>query len=197
LAEGNNPYTQGARDFIAALSRQYQDRYRSSYVYVFILGPLALLGAVVGLAFPKLAFPYGERFAAGLELAALLLISGVVLANYWYRWHERYIAYRLLAELLRAQQELWLLGWSLPIFKVADVAAHTEHAWVGWYFAAVVRAATLPSGRLDTERLKLVRDEIRRNLLSGQTTYHYRRKMGNGRQGLSKNGEGDSLVLRS
>ena len=173
------------------LSLLYQARYRSSYVFVFVLAAVALVAAVLDLA----VRPGGEMFEhleiiftaqlkkqpslfeagpAAVELAALLLILGLVLWNKMQRWQDRYMSYRLVAELFRMQRRLAVLGWSLPGIDVAGLAARSGRGWVAWYFAAVVRATTLPEGVLAT-RLPDMQQGAERDLLDDQIRFHERR----------------------
>ncbi len=154
----------------ARLARLYQARYRSSYVYVFILAAAALISAAVGLAFRP-----AEAATTVAELLALLLILGLVLWNLQQRWHERYISYRLAAELFRLQSRLATLGWSLPGLDVSGVAARSGRGWIGWHFAAMVRAAPLPQGVLSEERLRAAQRAIEDELLADQIGFHERR----------------------
>ncbi len=136
------------------LSQAYGDRYRSSYLLIFGLAFVAVICAVFALAFHAVhavALPFTL-----LELLVLAAIGGLVTGNHLLRWHERWIAYRLLSELCRKQQALAPLGWSLPNLEIDRLAADgavepsaTElprDAWVAWYFTAARRAAPLPEG---------------------------------------------------
>jgi len=132
------------------LSQDYGDRYRSSYILVFGLAFLAVICAVLALAFAAVALP-----ATLLELLILAAIGGLVTGNHALRWHERWISYRLLSELCRKQRVLGPIGWSLPNWEVERLtaegapdpheavpdAALARDAWVAWYFTACRRAA--------------------------------------------------------
>jgi hypothetical protein len=120
---------------------------------------------------------------------ALLGILGLVGANHFWRWHERWISYRLLAELCRKQHVLCLFGWSLPRWEVEritddddateDVPATSRYAWVAWYFTAVTRSAPLPSGTFTREMLDCSR-ETGRGLFTEQAEYHKERQTRSG-----------------
>ncbi|MCA3586199.1 MAG: hypothetical protein IOD03_21355 [Methylocystis sp.] len=155
-----------------AYSNAYAGRYRSGYVVVSILIVLALACAVMGLVLPKL----GKITVTGLELALLLLLLGVVLLNTLQHWHQRFLLYRLVAELCRKQAHLAALGWSLPLYRVdsAAAAAGAREGWVGWYFNALSRAAPMVSGLIDPPRLEAMRHALRNGLLMGQVHYHGR-----------------------
>ena len=148
------------------LAGGYAKRYRSSYVWVFALGILALLlgaiATVLGLlnTAPGWLHAVLERTAIGLALGeglSLVLILILVAVGIRRDWHERSIEYRLLAELCRKQQALAPLGWALPITAVRGMTAgeaghHDRGAWVAWLFAALQRAAPLPVGMLAAGR---------------------------------------------
>jgi hypothetical protein len=104
------------------------------------------------------------------------LLLGVVLRNTLQHWHQRWLLYRLVAELCRKQAHLAALGWSLPLYRVdsAAAAAGAREGWVGWYFNALARAAPMVSGVIDPPRLEAIRHALRNGLLLGQVHYHGR-----------------------
>jgi hypothetical protein len=129
------------------LSEAYGDRYRSSYVLIAALAVIVAASAIGDL------LPRFEILAAATETVAMAAIAALVLANYYYRWHERWISYRLLAELFRKQAMLWTIGRSLPTqeilrsaltsddFEDGEPSKLSRDAWIAWYFAAVARSA--------------------------------------------------------
>jgi hypothetical protein len=97
-------------------------------------------------------------------------------------WHERFIEYRLLAELCRKQQVLGLLGRSVSLGAIhrmlhegGEAPAHSHHdrkAWVAWLFAAWERAAPLPMGSAATSLSPVVHEQIIGGLIDTQLAYH-------------------------
>jgi hypothetical protein len=162
-------------------SQAHGDRYRSSYLLIFFLAFVAVIGAVVALAFHDVAL-----IPTLIELLVLLAIGLLVIGNHLWRWHERWIAYRLLSELCRKQQALAPLGWSLPNWEVDRLAAddamepHLDalprDAWVAWYFTAARRAAPLPERTLAGTALRRARD-LGGSLLAEQDAYHRARRL--------------------
>jgi hypothetical protein len=154
-----------------AYSNGYAGRYRSGYLLVSLLIVLALCSAILGLTFKPM-----KLYATVIEIAALGLLLCVVLRNILNHWHQRWLLYRLVAELCRKQEHLAALGWSLPLYRVdsAAAAAGVPEGWVGWYFNALSRAAPLISGVLDQPRLEAIRHALRNGLLMGQVHYHGR-----------------------
>jgi hypothetical protein len=125
-----------------------------------------------------------------IELLALLGIALLVAANHMYRWQDRWITYRLLAELCRKQRVLAPLGWTLPVRDIAPAldagttrrpagagtsAPPLREAWVGSYFAAIRRAAPTPTGALAGPALERVR-EVGRAMFETQEAYHRERQ---------------------
>ena len=107
-----------------------------------------------------------DRHGAGLVL--LLGLIGIAQAR---RWHERWIGYRLLAELFRKQGAMALLGWSLPVLKAGESARPGAH-WLAWYFEAVTRAAPLATGTLAGADLGRISDAVSNSLVAGPIDYH-------------------------
>jgi len=154
------------------LSVAYSERIRSSYVLVIGFATLALVAAVAGSLIPR-----DVRWIAILiELVLLCLIAGLVIASHASRWHERWIAYRLLAELCREQKMLASVGRSLPRWQVESLETPDSaqevprDAWVGWYFSAAQRASVMPSCTL-SETLPRAK-AVGLQLIVGQSFYH-------------------------
>lgn len=160
-----------ASSVAAGLSGVYQHRYRSSYTLVFACGALALISAVIGAVFDA-----SEVVATFSELLMLGIILWLVSANQLLRWHERYISYRMLGELLRMSQHLHGLGWSLPASRVSNIAHSARRNWVAWFFAASVRATALATGHFSVNKLAEMKRDIIENLIGGQLHFHDRRR---------------------
>lgn len=167
-----------------ALSRQVGDRYRSTYVWVFALIALSLVLAAFGAAFvavPDLVVL--AHLAALPEAVALALIFVLIACNIRCDWHQRWIDARLLSELLRKQQALAVIGWSLPGRAVSRLAEQQSApherdraAWVPWFFAAVLRAAPLAVGVMSAETLREPLRMAREDLVEAQRRYHADRR---------------------
>jgi hypothetical protein len=118
-----------------ARAGEYATRYRSSYVWVFLLATCSLLfGALASMfhgrevvLFSILGFGVTGRSVVILfamaELVALVAILIIALMALRDDWHVRSIEYRLLAELCRKQQVLAPLGRALSFGAVQQLAA--------------------------------------------------------------------------
>jgi hypothetical protein len=112
-----------------------------------------------------------------IELLMLGIILGLVVVNQLLRWHERYISYRMLGELMRMSQHLHGLGWSLPGSRVNNLAHSTRRNWVARFFAATVRATPLPTGNFTETKLTSTKTDIVENLIGGQLRFHDKRRI--------------------
>ncbi len=183
---------------------EYAARYRSSYVWVFVLAALSL--AAAGLASAARELPGSEAIGTVVELASLALIGALVMTDGVAGWQRRAIEYRLLAELCRKQQVLAPLGWVVPRASAwatgepaaeADTAPADDSAWVPWLFSAWLRGAPLPTGTLDAARIEAARSAALHDLVDDQIAYHEARaaqSSGAGRR-LAKLGESVFLLL--
>jgi hypothetical protein len=189
------------------LAGQYANRYRSGYTWTFLFATLSVLFGAVGLIIAgappgSLPAPFsaaGSQVSAllfgVLELVMICLVLAIVIFGIRGDWHEHSIEYRILAELYRKQQALGPLGWTLPITEIGQLtdpqdgsnghaaAAQDRGAWVGWLFAAMQRAAPLPTGTLDAAEKPELHEMIEKDFIAEQIDYHAARKIANHRAG--------------
>jgi hypothetical protein len=127
----------------------YADRYRSAYVLTYGLAALAVLLALLPgtLGGGEAARGVGLICAAG-ELVSLGVIFAAIYTGRRFRWHERWLQYRLVAELVRQQRFLAPLGGIHSHVRMPDHQASWGNPAGSWMFAhvrAVVRAVGLPN----------------------------------------------------
>jgi hypothetical protein len=152
----------------------HSDCYRSAFVVAFLLA-----AAAVGLAlFPMAArlAPHtpGETAFVLLELAVILAILGIVIVGRQRRWHERWIDYRLAAELVRTLRLVAPLGGARPFPQIpAHWASYGEpgSTWMAWYVRAVERDLGLPSARVEPGHVDASLDDLEAQL-AGQIRFH-------------------------
>lgn len=140
-----------------ARAGEYATRYRSSYVWVFLLATCSLLfGALASMfhgrevvLFSILGFGVTGRLAviifAMAEFVALVTIFAIAFMALRDDWHVRSIEYRLLAELCRKQQVLAPLGRALSFGAVQQLATLTREG------EAVSPAPGRPQSKLAAE----------------------------------------------
>lgn len=163
------------RDRVGDLALYYSHCHRSTFLALFGLGAAALCSA-------GLAIVWGLPFVL-IELASLGTVGWLVALDRVRRWHDRWIDYRILAELMRQMAHLVLLGRTLPIKRAAILSSHGARTvrrqdWVLWYFSAMVREVGIPAARYEPDYLRGVRERFVDGLLAEQIEYH----LVNGRQ---------------
>jgi hypothetical protein len=160
-------------------------RYRSSYVWVFALGAVALSAAAVSLASAE--HPALKITATSVEIVVLALIAFLVIADGKMGWQRRAIEYRLVAELCRKQQALAPLAWVVPrasAWATTEPHPHGRHGvpqpepipWMFWLFSAWLRDTPLPAGQIDAVWVERARDAALRDLVDDQIDYHIVRR---------------------
>ncbi|HVZ68029.1 MAG TPA: DUF4231 domain-containing protein [Rhizomicrobium sp.] len=153
------------------LASYYVRVYRSSYVLSFVLAAGAVFVSLLGL---------WEAISHGwlvlIELAVMSAIIAIVSAGALRGWHERWIDYRHLAELLRHMRVLTLTGSStLEIRRTAHTgedARDSGAAWVGWYYRAIVREVGMVGARADAKYASDIAQLVRQTELAEQIAYH-------------------------
>lgn len=159
----------------SALARYYVNVHRSSFLVVVLLAVLAVFLALVGYA------SYWYEHHSPLETVRGFTVLGVLVAILllWRlgqarRWHERWIDYRLLTELLRQVRYLALLG---RVPASARIPAHSAavdpmNTWVGWHTRAITRQLGLVHARITDDYLRACRSLLRDGLIGSQISYH-------------------------
>lgn len=169
----------------------YAARYRSAYVWLFVFATATLVfGASAAVAHGHFG---AVVTAVCLEALMLIAILSTVVAAIRGDWHERFIEFRLLAELCRKQQVLGGLGRSVSFSAIDRIVQESAHesahetsethaapardrkAWVTWLFAAWERAAPLPVGHVASGLDELVRTHVLAGLIDTQLAYHRQR----------------------
>jgi hypothetical protein len=158
------------------LATRYSAIHRSGFVLIYLCGSLSLVAASMAQYFQAIDMPHWLIVAAiAIELAALLVILGVYLAERHFRWRERWLDYRLLAEIMREIDLMAQIGGAPlagSLDRVSDI--HPERGWVSWFVAAVGRSIGIVGGRYDVSYLKAVRDYAVHTRLADQIAYHDR-----------------------
>jgi hypothetical protein len=155
------------------LADYYGDAYRSSYVLAYFLTVLAVCFALLPLAVPEDAVGWEVAFIA-FEFIAVTMLIAIVWLGHHRRWHERWLEYRLVAELVRQVRCLVPLGGGRPFPRQAEHLRGYEDptsSWMYWYVRAIHRATGLP-------RLSMTQPVLRECLtyldgvVEGQIRFH-------------------------
>lgn len=157
-------------------STYFANVYRGAFITTYILAV-----AAVGLSVSPVAFgwfatqTHGPDLLVGAaECAAILLIVGLVVRGTKRRWHERWIDYRLGAELLRYLRFTSALGGERPFPQLAAHLAKYGQpgaTWVAWYVRAIERCTALSCARINEVYLRAQLTNLK-YLIDEQSAYH-------------------------
>jgi len=166
----NDPAVYAHFEWATSLSVFYAELRRSAVLGLYVLAWLAVFCAVVPLAVSNESFKSSFVIA---ELACILIVASVVGLGLHYRWHERWLAYRMLAEQLRVLDYLAVLARTLPVFRppVHLVSPDSNLNWVNWHFRSIVREIGLKPGKVTAEYVHGARDGLRA-VIANQSRFH-------------------------
>ncbi len=135
------------------LADRYADDRRSVGVFSFVLAPFVVLCALLPTA---AAWTHGHDWREAACIAGEFLLLGAILLMNLFgnrrRWHERWMEYRLLAELVRELKFLIPLGGGRPLPRAPiHLAGHGDPArsWMNWQLRAIARAVGLQNTEVD------------------------------------------------
>ena len=156
------------------LSVIYADRYRSAFILVFMLAAVAVGLALIpmGLSFAKHSIQ--ETIVIASEFSIIVTILYMVFRGRKHRWHERWIEYRLVSELVRHLRLVAPMGGERPFPQIpAHWATYGQPAssWMAWYVRAVERALGLPTVVVDKKHLVECLTDLL-EILEDQIDYH-------------------------
>lgn len=86
------------------------------------------------------------------EVVTLLMILGLIGSSWRFRWHARWMEYRIVAELVRQLRFLLPLGGGRPFPRASPLLAHygdPARTWMYWHVRGIEREAGLPRARVD------------------------------------------------
>lgn len=161
------------------LASLYSDRYRSAFIIGYLLAAFAVCMALLPVALgPAGPGPADGRIGQTLcGLAELAAIASILFLWWWARrrkWHNRWIDYRLAAELVRHLRLVAPLGGRRPFAQL--LAHHANYGqpqatWMDWYVRAVARQIGLANGAVDAKYLADSLADMQ-SLIDGQAKYH-------------------------
>jgi hypothetical protein len=152
----------------------YANRYRSAFLLAFLLAAFAVGMALLPAA-AQIASHQPKEFACiGIEFIAIIIILFLIRQGRRKRWHERWIDYRMLAELVRHLRLVAPLGGKRPF---PSIPAHwmsygqPSATWMGWYIRAVERDMGLPTVVMDKSHLTACLSHLK-DKLNEQVKFH-------------------------
>lgn len=168
-------------DQLAAL---YANRFRSAFILAFLLSACAVAMALAPYGFGLIEHSehdaHGsspitlEALFTGAELITIISMLSLIALGLNKQWHERWLDYRIAAELVRHLRLVIPLGGSRPF---AQVQAHhatygqPSSMWMNWYVRAVHRSIGLPSTVVDNAYLRASVAHLE-TLLNKQLEFH-------------------------
>lgn len=161
------------------LASFYANVHRSTFLAVYIMGALALSCAVAAIYYGECVVPIvgwqAVHLFTALELAILIVLGGLVALDNLIGWRDRWLEYRLLAELLREADLLAQIGRPMPKAKIDELTEDLPgRAWVMIAYNAIVRRVSLVTQKFDKAFLARVRDYAADIRLEDQIAYHRR-----------------------
>ncbi|MGH7025358.1 MAG: hypothetical protein ACREEB_17460 [Caulobacteraceae bacterium] len=131
------------------LADLYADAHRSGFVNASLLAATAVFTALL-----PVAGNFGQRAAvttAVVEALILAAMIGLPLVARRRRWHQKWLEYRVLAELVRELRILIPFGGANPPPRTAaHLASYGDpsQSWMNWQARAIARATGLPEARI-------------------------------------------------
>jgi hypothetical protein len=143
------------------LADLFADAHRSGFVTSSLLAASAVFAALV-----PFAGQFGRRAAiatAVVEAVILFLMVGLPSLSRRERWHQKWLEYRVLAELVRELKILIPLGGARPPPRTAaHLAAYGDpsQSWMNWQARAIGRAVGLPDARVTAPYISARLEEL-------------------------------------
>jgi hypothetical protein len=175
----------------------YANRYRSAFLAAFLLAAGAVGMALLAAVAERKGHHHLEIACIAVELVAICTILLTVSLGRGRRWHERWLEYRVVAELVRHLRLVAPLGGARPLPHIpAHWATYGQPSatWMAWYVRAVERDLGLPAAVVDKDHLRTCLDQLI-HVLAGQVSYHARNAERNGRLESRLHGCGVILLL--
>jgi hypothetical protein len=172
------------------LADDYGDAYRTAFILSYLLAAcavfIALFPRAIGWTAQAQTAHNGDTIKALAaafsvdEFAVLSAILALVLWGRSRRWHERWMEYRVLAELIRELRFLIPLGGGRPLPRTPThlgVYGDPAQTWMYWHLRAIARAVGIPSVSATRDHLVECIDSLA-DVSAGQRVFHvnnYRR----------------------
>jgi len=134
------------------LADRYADAHRSGFLWSSLLAVTAVFVALLPMAAGWRSGHGAALATAIVEALVLVLMVGLPLLARRRRWHQRWMEYRVQAEMIRELRILAPLGGGRPLPRTpAHLANYGDptQSWMYWQMRAVGRVAGAPNARID------------------------------------------------
>ena len=162
-----------------SLAVERSNWYRSAYIVCYLLAALLVAVALVGVFAHDIFHDNGAAMLGGkaalvlVELVLIGYIFGVVRKGRKFRWQERWVEYRALAEMLRSLPFLSYVGEHGYIQRSHDLEPASS-AWFLWYLRATIRQLGLPNAQIDGAYQNKVLRAVEKHVIDDQLGYNER-----------------------
>ncbi len=155
------------------LAIYYSDAYRSAFIVVYLAAALAVGAAIFPVASGlDIGFHHPLETSTVLgELLLILFIAGTVALGRRRLWHERWLDFRLAAELVRHLRISAPLAGDRPLPASPAHLTNFQRGWAPWYVRAVERQLGLPDLTVTTAHLHTCVTSLE-NIIASQLKYH-------------------------
>jgi len=134
------------------LADGYADAYRSTYVFIYFAAASAVFFALLPMAAGwEAGKDAGQAICVAAEFVILLSVIGLLHWEKSRSWHKRWLAYRLLAELIRQLKCLLPLGGGPPLPRIPEHLAQLGdpgQTWMYWQLRAIARDTGIPAATI-------------------------------------------------
>lgn len=154
------------------LSDLYADAYRSAYLLTFLLSATAVFVALVPMTMNWEGTQ--QLICVATEFMIVFAIIILLVIGRERHWHERWMEYRLLAELVRQLRILIPLGGGRPFPRVPECLesyGNLTQTWMYWHMRAIGRATGIPNAKVTPEYVIDYLDYVT-NVVNEQLNFH-------------------------
>lgn len=162
------------------LSLNYGDNYRSAGILRHTAYFLATIGYGIGFYYgfwyknggnSNTTVLFVREFGFATQAIFLGIIIKIYKVNEKNKWHQKFIDYRILAEMMRHSVLLASLGSGIKGISLPVYLKKEEVSWINWYYRAIVRQAGIPCIVLNVAQLHYTKNLVL-TMLEQQVAYH-------------------------
>jgi len=162
------------------LASHYASIHRSLFIAIYFLGAITLSSAALAL-FSTASLPNAIGLFVLLEFVCISMIIGLYRRDHKKDYHDRWVEYRNLAELIRPLSNMSIIGTQPAMSNFHreqaalshDGLSHTgpSRVWVYIYFQTLIRAVGFSSQAITLDKLKAYQDFLVNHWIHNQISY--------------------------